>query len=98
MLCVQQKNFYLVVTLVDYHINEELLNELNNYKTNNVLKAYYILPEYNQVKDQFRYLKKNTEPLKKYAFDYWLTAGEVTINEKYISEFVIPKKCFTIVF
>jgi len=90
--------FNIILIVVDFHIDDELRNEFRDLKNNNIIKAFFIIPPYTMIKEQYKFLKDNTKLLKTYDFDYWLAASEMQIDDKYISKFIVPKKCFVIVF
>ena len=90
-------NFEIVITTVDYYVPDGLISEFEDMKYNGMIKSYFIIPNFTKVKQQYQYLKKNTQKLKSYEFDLWLTGSEMQINERYIKEFILPSKCITIV-
>ena len=90
-------NFEIVMTTIDYYVPDGLISEFEDMKYNGMIKSYFIVPNFPKVKQQYQYLKKNTQKLKSYEFDLWLTGSEMQINERYIKEFILPSKCITIV-
>lgn len=90
--------FIVVVTLMDYFVPPGLLEHLKFLEREGVLEKYFLIPIPRNNLKFFLTMRKKLEGLRAYQFDLWLTQSEMQLEERYISECILPQHCLRVVF
>lgn len=91
------RDFNVVISMVDYFMPDGLIELLKSMVKNGLIQEYVIFPEYKYAIRQLFALKREMARLKPYNFDLWVTQGEMQLNERYLSECVLPEDCVRII-
>ncbi len=91
-------DYQIVITTTDYYFPKDLLIDFDNMIKNDLIRNYYIIPFTASAITLCRYLKHLTPDLKECEFDLWVTGSNQLVHERYISEYVLPKKCKRIIY
>ncbi|MBI5298908.1 MAG: hypothetical protein HY877_01225, partial [Deltaproteobacteria bacterium] len=80
-----------------FYMPSGFIEEMEVLKRDGTIRDFLLTPSYEKNFQMLQFFRKKASGLRDYAFDVWLTGGEVQIDERYIAECVLPKHCVRIV-
>jgi len=90
-------SFRIVLTIVSYYIPPGLVEMLRSWEKSQVIEKYLVIPNFSDTLKLHLFMKAETDNLRRYDFDLWLSGGEMHVYERYISECALPKSCTRII-
>lgn len=90
--------FRIVVVMMDYFVPPGLLERLKSLEEKGIIEKYFLISIPRSSLKFFLGMRKTLEGLEVYKFDVWLTHSEMQLEERYISECLLPKGCLRVVF
>ena len=91
-----KKKFNITATTFGLDIPDQLFNDLETLKKENLIRNYYVIPS-KSILTQFKFLKSNLDNMNSVKYDLWLTHQEFQTFELFIQYYVLPKFCKKIV-
>ncbi|MDP2599831.1 MAG: hypothetical protein Q8P84_03745 [Deltaproteobacteria bacterium] len=92
------KEFRIIVTAVDHFPQSGFFEKISVLEKKGVIEKFFYILNHTQAQKLLIFLKRKLYCLKEYCFDAWLSLGEWTLENRYISECLLPEKCVRVVF
>jgi len=89
--------FNLVVMLNDHSTPEGTVSLLQSLEAEGAISKYYITPHHTKLFKNHQFMKRVTNELRGYSFDFWLTGSEMQVRERFLLHFVLPEHCTAVV-
>ena len=90
------ENFVIVVFLTEYSTPPGLIDLLGKLKKEGAVEDFIIAPFSGDIIKSHLFMKSKIHDLKKYDFDFWLSTGEVHVQERYISDCILSDQCVSV--
>lgn len=90
------ENFVIVVFLTEHSTPPGLIDLLSKLKKEGIVEDFIIAPFADNILKSHLFMKSKIHDLKKYDFDFWLSGGEMQVQERYISDCILSDQCVSV--